>query len=196
MVMHPPLIGRRAFLAGAVAQLTARTERTKLILLGTGGGPRPRKASSGSAQAIVSNGVAYVVDCGDGVARQLAFAGVPLPSLRHIFITHQHSDHVADYGNLILLAWTTGLRSRVDTWGPPPIARMTELFFEMNATDISTRVANEGRSPLPPLVHPHELQEGGVVTSDDNVKVIAALVDHEPGLPPSRIASTPPTVRS
>ena len=88
-------------------QLAARQGGTKLILLGTGGGPRPRKASSGSAQVVVRNGVAYVIDCGDGVARQLAFAGVPLPSLRHIFITHQHSDHTADYGNLIQLASRT-----------------------------------------------------------------------------------------
>jgi len=47
-------------------------------------------ASSASAQVIISNNVVYVVDCGDGVARQLAFAGVPLTALRHIFITHQH----------------------------------------------------------------------------------------------------------
>ena len=70
---------------------------------------------------IVVNGSAYVVDCGDGVARQLAIAGVALPTLRHIFVTHQHSDHNADYGNLMLLAWTAGLRTRVDTWGPPPL---------------------------------------------------------------------------
>ena len=80
----------------------------------------------------MSGGVAYVVDCGDGVARQLALADVPLPSVRHIFLTHQHSDHNADYGNLILLAWTAGLRERVDTWGPPPLEEMTRLFFEMN----------------------------------------------------------------
>jgi ribonuclease BN (tRNA processing enzyme) len=79
---------------------------------------------------------AYVIDCGDGVARQLVFAGVPLPSLRHIFLTHQHSDHNADYGNLIWLAWASGLRTRVDTWGPPPLRKMTELFFEMNKYDI------------------------------------------------------------
>ena len=80
--------------------------KTILILLGTGGWPRPRKNTSASAQVIIANDTAYVVDCGDGVARQLAFAEVPLPKLRHIFITHQHSDHNADYGNLILLAWT------------------------------------------------------------------------------------------
>jgi ribonuclease BN (tRNA processing enzyme) len=182
------LISRRTFLADAAAlwahvRLTARQGGTRLILLGTGGGPRPRRASSGSAQVVVSNGVAYVIDCGDGVARQLAFAGVPFPSLRHIFITHQHSDHTADYGNLIQLAWTAGLNSRVDTWGPPPLARMTQLFFEMNASDIAVRVANEGRPPLVPLVHVHELRAGGAVMSDENVKVTAALVDHPPVVP-------------
>ena len=65
----------------------------------------------------MSGGVAYVVDCGDGVARQLALADVPLPSVRHIFLTHQHSDHNADYGNLILLAWTAGLRQPVEIPG-------------------------------------------------------------------------------
>ena len=27
------------------------------------------------------------------------FANVPLPAIRHVFLTHQHSDHNADYGN-------------------------------------------------------------------------------------------------
>jgi ribonuclease BN (tRNA processing enzyme) len=124
-----------------------------------------------------------VVDCGDGVARQLAFAGVPLTTLRHVFITHQHSDHNADYGNLIWLAWTAGLSTRVDTWGPPPLKKMTQLFFEMNAYDIDTRIANEGRVPLVPLLDVHEIRDGGSVMSDDNVKVTAALVDHPPVVP-------------
>jgi ribonuclease BN (tRNA processing enzyme) len=181
-------LSRRAFLtvAAAVAAATAPARAqagTRLILLGTGGGPRPRKANSAAAQVIVCNGAAYVIDCGDGVARQLAFADVPLPSLRHVFITHQHSDHTADYGNLILLAWTAGLRTRVDAWGPPPLERITRLFFEMNAADIDTRIANEGRVPLAPLVHVHELQAGGAVMADDNVTVTAALVDHPPVVP-------------
>jgi ribonuclease BN (tRNA processing enzyme) len=183
-------ISRRAFLGwtGAAAAMrhrlaTAQNHATRLILLGTGGGPRPRKASSGSAQVIVSNNAAYVIDCGDGVARQLAFAGVPLATLRHIFITHQHSDHMADYGNLLWLAWTAGLRTRVDTWGPPPLDKMTKLFFDMNAHDIDARISNEGRIPLVPLVHVHELRGDGVVLSDDNVKVSAALVEHPPTVP-------------
>lgn len=183
---------RRTFLAAAAAlgaaawlpdRSLAQRARTRLILLGTGGGPRPRKASSAPAQVIIAGGAAYVVDCGDGVARQLAFANVPLPTLRHVFITHQHSDHNADYGNLLLLAWAAGLRSRVDTWGPPPLEKMTRLFLEMNAYDISTRIADEGRPPLAPLIHVHELTRPGHVMQDENVRVTAALVHHPPVVP-------------
>jgi ribonuclease BN (tRNA processing enzyme) len=184
------VISRRAFLsavaaAGAVPCRTVVAQRaaTRLILLGTAGGPRPQRARAASAQVIVSNNVAYVIDCGDGVARQLVSAGIPLPTLSHIFITHNHSDHNADYGNLIWLAWTAGLRTRVDTWGPPPLERMTKLFFEMNAYDINTRISNEGRVPIAPLVHVHEIHADRVVMSDENVKVTCALVDHPPVVP-------------
>jgi len=185
-------IDRRRFLVGAAASAgaalwpwpaTGQRDKMKLILLGTGGGPRPRKVSSAPAQVILFNDTAYVVDCGDGVARQLVFAGVPLPRLRHIFLTHHHSDHNADYGNLVLLAWTAGLRTRVDAWGPPPLEKMTKQFFDMNAYDIGTRIADEGRVPLVPLVHVHELSKGGPVMQDENVKVTAALVHHPPVVP-------------
>jgi ribonuclease BN (tRNA processing enzyme) len=157
--------------------------KTRLILLGTGGGPRPRKASSAPAQVIVANGTAYVIDCGNGVARQLALADVPLSTLRHIFLTHHHSDHNADYGNLIWLAWCAGLRTRVDGWGPPPLEKMTKLFFEMNACDIELRIADEDRVPLLPLVHVHEVSAGGPVMQDENLTVTAILVDHPPVVP-------------
>ena len=132
---------------------------------------------------IVTNNAAYVIDCGDGVARQLVLSGVPLTIIRHIFITHQHSDHNADFGNLIWLAWAAGLSRRVDTWGPPPLEKMTRLFFELNAYDINTRIADEGRVPLVPLVHPHELTGGGAVMQDERVTVTAALVNHPPVTP-------------
>jgi ribonuclease BN (tRNA processing enzyme) len=185
-------IDRRRILAGAAAAgcstllpraLGGQSNATRLILLGTGGGPRPRRTRSAPAQVVVIDGSAYVVDCGDGVARQLVLAGVPLASLRHVFVTHQHSDHNADYGNLLLLAWTAGLRTRVATWGPPPLAKMTELFFEMNEYDIATRIADEGRVPLNPLIDVHEIGEGGLLFEDAGMRVTAALVDHPPVVP-------------
>src|SRR3989454_10749520 len=156
---------------------------TRLIVLGAGGGPRPRRDRAGTSHALIVDDVLYAVDCGHPVARQLAAAGVALPALRHVFVTHHHSDHNADYGSLLLLAWASGLRTRVDAWGPPPLEKITRLFFEMNAFDIDTRIADEGRVPLVPLVHPHEMSQGGLVMRDENLRVTCALVDHPPVMP-------------
>ncbi len=184
------LTDRRAFLtataaavAGAAWPLRAQTaappqSRTRLILLGTAGGPTPKRSASAPAQVILVDGVAYVVDCGDGVARQLRLAGVPWTALRHIFITHQHSDHNADYGNLLLLAWASGLRTRVDAWGPPPLERITQLFLEMSKYDIDVRMADEGHPPFAPLVHAHERRDSGEVMRDERVRVTCAAVPH------------------
>jgi len=53
----------------------------------------------------------------------------------------------------------------------------------MNEPDINARIADEGRVPLVPLVHVHELHEGGLVMRDDQVTVRATLVDHPPVVP-------------
>lgn len=180
-------MNRRAFVAataGAVAgavcvpRLLSAQPKTRLILLGTGGGPRPKKLNNATSHVVVVNDQFYVVDCGDGVAQQLVKADLSPTRLRHVFITHHHSDHNADYGNLLLLSWASGLGTRVDTWGPPPLTRMTALFLEMNAYDIDIRIRDEGRVPLAPLIHPHELRGPGLVMQDENVRVTCALVDH------------------
>jgi ribonuclease BN (tRNA processing enzyme) len=186
-------MNRRTFLAASAGTLMApwpaalfsqrQASKTRLILLGTGGGPRPRTNRVASSQVILVNNSVYAIDCGDGVARQFVAAGVPLGRLRHILITHQHSDHNAGYGNLILGAWTVGLDTRLDTWGPPPLQKMTKAFFEMNAYDINIRIADEGKPQLAPLVHPHEITKGGKVFEDEAIKVTAALVAHPPVVP-------------
>jgi ribonuclease BN (tRNA processing enzyme) len=165
-------------LAGVSADASAQAGKSRLILLGTGGGPTPKPNRAAPAQVIVVNGAAYVIDCGNGVARQMVLAKVPLASLRAVFLTHQHSDHNADYGNLIWLAWGASLAGKVDTYGPPPLEKMTRLFLEMNDYDIQTRMADEGRPPLAPLIAPHEITAAGPVMRDANVTVTAALVDH------------------
>ncbi|WP_266170037.1 MBL fold metallo-hydrolase [Dyella subtropica] len=161
----------------------APASRSRLILLGTAGGPTPKPNRAAPAQAIVVDGVIYVIDCGNGVAQQMVKAGLDLGAIRNVFITHQHSDHNADYGNLLWLAWAAKLHTGVDTWGPPPLAKMTELFLQMNDYDIRTRIADEGRPALAPLIAPHEITRGGLVMQDERVKVTAALVQHPPVAP-------------
>src|SRR3989304_970004 len=55
----------------------AQIQSTTQFLLGTGGGPRPKKDRSAPAQAIVAGEDVYLVDCGDGVARPMVSAALP-----------------------------------------------------------------------------------------------------------------------
>ena len=134
---------RAAALAGAVRFSRPQPAlKSRLILLGTAGGPTPKKTRAAPAQIIVVGDRGYLVDCGNGVARQMQLAGV-FGTLRHVFLTHHHSDHDADLGNVILLDWGTNLTTAVDVWGPPPVTRMMNLFFEMNQADLDVRVRDE-----------------------------------------------------
>ena len=156
---------------------------SRLVLLGTGGGPTPKATRSAPAFAVAVDGVTYIVDCGNGVARQMAKAALPFRSLRAVFITHHHSDHNADYGNLFLLLWAAGLKAPVDAYGPPPLVKMTEQYLALNAYDIATRIADEGRPPLAPLIRAHDIAAAGEVYRDERVRVSCALVEHPPVVP-------------
>jgi ribonuclease BN (tRNA processing enzyme) len=173
-----------ALLASMVLPLgalhAAAKDRTRLVLLGTAGGPRLRKNRSAPAQAIIAGGKIYVIDCGYGVARQMVLAGLSLPQIRQIFITHHHSDHDIDLGPLLQLAWLSGLTTRVDCWGPAPMAAMLRAYLQYEAYDIAVRTSDEGRVPFAQLLHAHELRGGGLVLQDENVRVTAAKVYHPP----------------
>ena len=174
------LMSKEVFAQAKEVLAPSKKSGTRLILLGTGGGPRPNKMRNQSSWVVIADGVPYVVDCGGGASRQMVFANIPLAKLRYILITHHHSDHNLEYGNVIYNAWVSGFKGRVDTYGPPPIEKITKLFLETNAYDINIRIPDEGRSPLVPMVHPHEISKGGLVLETDNVKVTAALVNHPP----------------
>jgi len=158
---------------------------TRLVLLGTAGGPLPSPTRSGIAQAVVVGERVYLVDCGGGVTRQLRRARL-LSGLRQVFLTHLHSDHDCDYFNLFLLGWPIlQWNPPVHTWGPgsagpmcalppeepggqgiplinpenptPGIVDITNYQIQAHAFDINVRMREAGRSDLTTLIVPHEV---------------------------------------
>jgi ribonuclease BN (tRNA processing enzyme) len=154
---------------------------TRVILLGTKGGPRVGEAGrSNPSTLILINDVPYIVDCGYGTSRQLLSAGVPLNRVRYLFITHHHSDHNLEYGPLFYNAWITGLPVRLDAYGPTGLEKMTRDFFGYLKFDIDTRIVDEGRSDPRKLLSAHEFNKPGVILLNDDVKVSASRVRHPP----------------
>jgi ribonuclease BN (tRNA processing enzyme) len=157
---------------------------TRLVLLGTKGGPRVGEAGrSNPSTLILINDVPYLIDCGYGATKQLISAGIAINRLRYIFVTHHHSDHNLEFGPLLYNAWITGIPAHVDAYGPPGMAKMAEDFFNYLKYDIDTRIVDEGRPDPRKLVTTHEIDKPGVVMANDDVKVSTCLVLHPPVKP-------------
>ncbi|WP_106402296.1 MBL fold metallo-hydrolase [Actinocorallia populi] len=95
---------------------------TELFLLGTAGGPPPLAARTGISSAVVVNGRTYVIDAGRGAVTQFMRAGLAMPSLAAIFVTHLHADHTVDLFSFPLLSGGVpgkqGFTQPIDVYGP------------------------------------------------------------------------------
>ena len=157
-------------------------KRNKLVLLGTAAGPVPGRSRNMTSHVMLSNGTAYVLDCGMGVTDQFARTGIPFNALKSIFITHHHADHNIEYGPLLIVGWIQGLPLDVRAFGPPPLKQMTDDFMRAYKQTVDFWAEDYKMKPLT-SVSVQEVSAAGPVTQDDNVKVSAILVEHPPVKP-------------
>lgn len=173
-------LGSAVAFAGPPAFAQTVKPRTRIVFLGTKGGPRIDNGLSNPANLVMVNDTPFVIDCGMGVSRQPVSAGVPLSSMKYIFISHHHSDHNLEYGNLVYNAWATGLSTPVHSFGPKGIEAMTRTYWELNKFDVETRIADEGRPDPRPLLIAKDITDDGVVLQTPDVKVTAFRTPHPP----------------
>ena len=119
----------------------------KITLLGTGT-PAPSLARQSSGYLIEVGDDLIVLDHGPGAHHRLIESGHRAVDVTHAFFTHLHYDHCMDYGRLVLQRWDQGADRIPDlkVYGPPPIARMTELLFGEDGVygpDIRARVEHQ-----------------------------------------------------
>ena len=173
-------LGSTAMLAAPAVLAQGAKPRTRIVFLGTKGGPRVGIGASNPANLVVVNDTPIVIDCGMGVSRQLVNASVPIPQVKYIFITHHHSDHNLEYGNLFYNAWAAGLSTPIHSFGPKGIEAMTREYWELNKFDVDTRIEDEGRPDPRKLLIAKDITEEGVVLQTPDVKVTAFRTPHPP----------------
>ena len=155
-----------------------RCSSNKLILLGTGGGPKIWAARSQPSSALILGENIYIVDAGDGVTNQLALSGINPLSIKAVFITHNHSDHVAGFGNLLLRSWQSGHIGPIRCFGPPPLANMAKSYRAYMNWDIQLRIRDEGRPDLESVIDVKELSGVNPFFTDEKVTVSYIKVPH------------------
>ncbi|OED49347.1 hydrolase [Rhodobacteraceae bacterium (ex Bugula neritina AB1)] len=151
-----------------------------VALLGTKGGPAIRPGSAMPTSSLyVLNGQKIVVDCGLGVTKGLVDQGMQLKDLSLIIISHLHSDHYLELGPLLHTAWTAGLKTTVEIYGPPGLDIYWEGFCASMQADIDLRIEDEGRPDLRDLIIINAIDSGPVL-SRDGITISAIRNQHPP----------------
>lgn len=180
--------------AGGIAQAqavspsptaTVPSDSLKVVLLGTGVGPPVNLQQYGASTLVEAGAQRFLFDCGRGATLRLAQAGVPIGSIRRVFLTHLHSDHVLQLPDLLLTGWAGGRRAvPLAVWGPAGTRAMMDHLQQAFAFDIHTRRDVDEHLPAAGItVVSHEVTTDGVVFTEDGVTVTAFLVDHGPVQP-------------
>jgi ribonuclease BN (tRNA processing enzyme) len=119
----------------------------RLTLLGTGT-PAPTLARQSSGYLVEVGDDALIFDHGAGAFHRLLESGRRVTDITHVVFSHLHYDHCVDYPRLVLQRWDQGAGRipELEVYGPPPIARMTELLFGEGGVydaDLDARIGHE-----------------------------------------------------
>ncbi len=150
-----------------------------ITLLGTGS-PIPDPHRAGPATLVSAGDTHLLVDAGRGVMMRLAGAGVGAAQLAGVLLTHLHSDHITDLGDVITSRWiTTFTRTPLTVVGPPGTGEVVDRLLASLAPDISYRLAHHEDLDHPPPVEVVEVADGPV-PADLGLAVTCAPTDPRP----------------
>ncbi len=94
----------------------------QIIFLGTSS-MVPTKDRNQSGILISYNQHGILVDCGEGIQRQMKKAGIPLTKITKILITHWHGDHVFGLPGVISTLGASEYTKTLEIYGPKGTSR-------------------------------------------------------------------------
>jgi ribonuclease Z len=156
----------------------------EITLLGAGS-PIPDPNRAGPSTLVRAGGQVFLVDCGRAVLQRTAAAGVGASGLSALLLTHLHSDHIGDLGDVLITRWITTFAPDPAPFtiiGPPGTAQTVEATLKAFGHDIGYRIAHHADLNTPPPVEVHEYTEGPV-WDRDGVSIRVAPTDHRPVTP-------------
>jgi len=159
---------------------------TRLITVGTAGGPVPRAGRAQSSNLLVVNGTPYLIDAGDGTTRRLAKMRFNFRTLGTVFVTHGHNDHTGGLGMVLSSAWTAQRTAPINVYGPPGTEALIKATIAYYGLDAEIRISDGSRTvPIEKVFFGHDAAPG-LVYQDANIKVTAVENTHfhfHPGSP-------------
>ena len=154
------------------------------------GSPMPDDTRAGPCIAVIAGARIFVVDSGSGSTRNLLLMGTPIDDIEAVFLSHYHSDHIADLGELMMQRWVAGANSSpLYVFGPPGVEEVVGGFNAAYRLDQTYRTAHHGPTVAPStgaggvaLTVEIGVEENAsvAVIDEDDLKITMFKVNHDP----------------
>jgi ribonuclease Z len=158
----------------------------RVVLCGTGS-PMPDPQRARACTAVIVGGKVFLVDVGPGSIGELQLMGFPLDRVAGVFLTHYHSDHIGDLGELRMQSWAAGRKVPLVVHGPEGVARVVAGFNMAFALDDDYRTTHHTEAYMPHAAaalaaDSFEVGASGsrVVFKEGTLTVTAFTVNHDP----------------
>lgn len=172
---------------------TGLVDGLHVALCGTGS-PLPSPTRAGPCNVVIAGTHMYIVDAGEGAARNIAQMGLPMARVEGLFLTHFHSDHIDGMGPVLLMRWTGATATApLPVYGPTGVDQVIAGFNAAYTIDNGYRTGHHGPAIVPPAgagatAFPFALPDVGegdslVILEKDGLRVTAFRVNHGPVSP-------------
>ena len=155
----------------------------ELNILGCGSA-KPTTRHQPTSQILNVRGKFFMIDCGEGVQTQMQKMGLSMMNIGHIFISHNHGDHVFGLPGIIGTMDLLGRTSELHVHGPLQVGDFIDYLLKTFYTDIGYNV----------IFHPVDVHQHALVYEDRSITVHSIPLQHrlptsgylfkeKPGLP-------------
>ncbi|MBR5466957.1 MAG: ribonuclease Z [Bacteroidaceae bacterium] len=138
-----------------------------LHILGCGSA-KPTTNHLPSAQILEMRGKFYMIDCGEGVQTTMQKMGLGMLKVGHIFISHNHGDHVFGLPGLISTMALLGRTAQLHIHGPEEMREFLNMVLKMYCEGIDYEV----------IFHPVRTHEHYLIFEDRSIEVWSIPLNH------------------
>lgn len=139
----------------------------ELNILGCGSA-KPTTRHQPTSQILNVRGKFFMIDCGEGVQTQMQKMGLSMMNIGHIFISHNHGDHVFGLPGLIGTMDLLGRTSELHVHGPLQVGDFIDYLLKTFYTDIGYNV----------IFHPVDVHQHALVYEDRSITVYSIPLQH------------------
>lgn len=155
----------------------------ELNILGCGSA-KPTTRHQPTSQILNVRGKFFMIDCGEGVQTQMQKMGLSMMNIGHIFISHNHGDHVFGLPGLVGTMDLLGRTAELHIHGPLQVGDFIDFLLKTFYTDIGYKL----------IFHPVDVHQHKLVYEDRSITVYSIPLQHrlptcgylfkeKPGLP-------------